>query len=144
MKKYSGFGLPEIHLAEERVGALKYTPYRCGNGHLVVVKELGSKYSKYKACSKCGAHTMQLTQSQTLVNADYTQEGKKEETYVCQYCGETLKKTVVVPKLVHYSHSGGSYSSSGRSYSSHSSSSHSSGGSFGGGRSGGGGYSGKW
>ncbi len=144
MKKYSGFGLPEIHLAEERVGALKYTPYRCGNGHLVVVKELGSKYSKYKACSKCGAHTMQLTQSQTLVNADYTQEGKKEETYVCQYCGETLKKTVVIPKLVHYSHSGGSYSSSGRSYSSHSSSSHSSRGSFGGGRSGGGGYSGKW
>ena len=148
MEKYSGFKLPETHVVEERVGALKFTPYRCGQGHVIVVKEHGKQYSKFKTCSKCGAYTLQLTQSKTLVNADYSHDGKKEETYVCQLCGETLTKMVVIPMLVHYSSSSGgsgysSSSSSSRSYSSHSSS-HSSGGSFGGGHSGGGGYSGKW
>lgn len=148
MKKDTRFALPENHADEERVEALKFRPYRCDNGHVIVVKEQGRLYSKFKTCSKCGAYTLKLTNTDTLVHADYTQNGKKQETYVCQHCGETITKTVVIPKLVHYSRnsgSGSSYSSSssGRSYSSHSSS-HSSRGSFGGGRSGGGGYSGRW
>lgn len=148
MNKYAKFDMPESHLVEERVGSLKYTPYRCGNGHVIVVKEHGKQYSKFKTCSKCGAYTSKLTNTETLVQADYTQSGKKQETYVCQHCGETILKTVVIPMLVHYSRNSGgsssySSSSSGRSYSSHSSS-HSSRGSFGGGRSGGGGYSGRW
>ena len=146
MERYSSFNLPETHAVEERVGALKYTPYRCSQGHVIVVKEHGKLYPKFKTCSKCGAYTSQLTESKTLVNADYSHDGKKEETYVCQHCGETLTKSVVIPMLVHYSSSSGSRyskSSSGKGYSSHSSS-HSSGGSFGGGHSGGGGYSGKW
>ena len=144
MIKYAGFSLPENHLAEEKVGALKFTPYRCGNGHVVVVKEHGSKYSKFETCSKCGAYTMMTTDTKTIKVADYTHGGELLETYVCQHCGETLTKTVMIPKLVHYSGSSGSSSSGGKSYSSHSSSHHSSGGSFGGGHSGGGGYSGKW
>ena len=143
MKKYDNFKLPEIHATEESVGTLKFMPYRCSNGHVVVVKEHGWQYSKYKTCSKCGAYTSLLTQSKTLVNADYSHDGKKEETYVCQHCGETITKTAVIPMLVHHSSSYSS-SSSKRSHSSHSSSHHSSGGSFGGGHSGGGGYSGKW
>ena len=144
MNRYAGFSLPENHLAEERVGALKFTPYRCGNGHVVVVKEHGSKYSKFDTCPKCGAYTMMKTDTKTIKNADYTHSGELLETYVCQHCSETLTKTVTIPKLVHYSSSSSSNSSSGTSYSSHSSSHHSSGGSFGGGHSGGGGYSGKW
>lgn len=144
MKEYAGFSLPENHLAEERVGALKFTPYRCGNGHVVVVKEHGSKYSKFETCPKCRAYTMMTTDTKTIKVNDYSHNGELLETYVCQHCGETLTKTVVIPKLVHYSGSSGSYSSPGKSYSHHSSSSHSSGGSFGGGHSGGGGYSGKW
>ncbi len=144
MNKYAGFSLPENHLIEEKVGALKFTPYRCGNGHVVVVKEHGSKYSKFETCPKCGAYTMMTTDTKTIKANDYSHDGELLETSVCQHCGETLTKTVVIPKLVHYSDSSGSYSGSGKSYSSHSSSHHSSGGSFGGGHSGGGGYSGKW
>ena len=142
MKKYESFGLPENHLAEERAGALKFTPFRCGNGHVVVVKEHGGKYPKFTTCSMCGAYTMMKTDSKTIKSADYTQSGEELVTYVCQHCGETVTKTVVIPMLVHYS-SVASKSSSRKGYSSHSSS-HSSGGSFGGGHSGGGGYSGKW
>ena len=143
MGKYNSFGMPENHAVEERVGALKFTPYRCGNGHVVVMKEPGKQYSKFHTCAKCGAYTLKLTQSETLVKADYSHSGKKVETYVCQHCGDIVEKTITIPKLVHYSSSSSSSSSSGRSYSSHSSS-HSSRGSFGGGRSGGGGYSGRW
>ena len=143
MKKYDNFKLPEIHAAEENVGALKFKPYSCSNGHVVVVKEHGWQYSTYKICSKCGARTLKLTQSTTLVRADYSHDGKKEETYVCQFCGDTFTQTVVIPMLVKHSSSSYSSSSSSHSHSSHSSS-HSSGGSFGGGHSGGGGYSGKW
>ena len=144
MEKDSGFKWPETHAAEESVGALKFTPYRCGQGHVIVVKEHGSKYPKFTTCLKCGAYTMMKADSKTIKSADYTQSGEESVTYVCQHCGETLTKTVVIPMLVHYSSSSSSSSSSsGKSYSSHSSS-HSSGGSFGGGHSGGGGYSGRW
>jgi uncharacterized protein len=146
MRKDGMYGLPENHLAENRVGAMKFTPYRCVNGHSIVVKEHGKHYSDFTTCSKCGAYTLKLTQTETIRQADYSRNGEKKETYVCQHCGEVIVKTIVIPRLVHYSSGGGSsYSSgsSGRSYSSHSSS-HSSGGSFGGGRSGGGGYSGRW
>ncbi len=144
MNKYAGFSLPENHLVEEKVGALKFTPYRCSNGHVVVVKEHGSKYSKFETCPKCGAYTMMTTDTKTIKANDYSHDGELLETCVCQHCGETLTKTVVIPKLVHYSDSSGSSSSHGKGYSSHSSSHHSSGGFFGGGHSGGGGFSGKW
>ena len=146
MSRHDGFHLPEAHECETKIKALKFTPYRCQNGHEFVMKEKGSLYDKFQTCSKCGAYTLKLAKSETLDKADYSHDGKKEEVYECQHCGNTLTKTVVIPKLVHYSSSssGSSYgSSSSRSYSSHSSS-HSSGGSFGGGRSGGGGYSGRW
>ncbi len=146
MSRHGGFHLPEAHECETKIKALKFTPYRCQNGHEFVMKEKGSLYDKFQTCSKCGAYTLKLAKSETLVKADYSHDGKKEEVYECQHCGNTLTKTVVIPKLVHYSSSssGSSYSSSSsRNYSSHSSS-HSSGGSFGGGRSGGGGYSGRW
>jgi uncharacterized protein len=87
---------------------------------------------------------MMTTDTKTIKANDYSHDGELLETCVCQHCGETLTKTVVIPKLVQYSDSSGSYSGSGKSYSSHSSSHHSSGGSFGGGHSGGGGFSGKW
>lgn len=144
MGKDKSFRLSEIHEAETRVEALKFTPYRCPNGHEYVVKEHGKRYKKFTTCAKCGAFTSLLTNTETTRQASYTQSGEKQETYVCQHCGETFVKTVAIPMLVHYSGGSSSSSSSGRSYSSHSSSHHSSGGSFGGGRSGGGGYSGKW
>ena len=139
------FRLSEIHEAEARLEALKFTPFRCPNGHEYVVREHGKRYKKFSTCSKCGAFTSLLTNTVTTRQASYTQSGEKQETYVCQHCGETLTKMVVIPMLVHYTSSSSSSfsSSSSRSYSSHSSS-HSSGGSFGGGHSGGGGYSGKW
>lgn len=146
MRTYGNFNLPANHVAEMAAGALKFTPYRCGNGHVIVVKEHGKQFSKFSTCKKCGAYTLKKTDTKTIRNADYTQSGEKLETYVCQHCGDTFTKTVTIPKLVHYT-SSSSYSgssSSSRSYSSHSSSSRSSGGSHGGGRSGGGGYSGRW
>ena len=144
MQKDGKFGLPENHLAEDRVEALKFTPYRCVRGHSVVVKEHGRLYSQFITCPKCGAYTMKLTNTETLKEATYSSSGEKRETYTCQHCGHTVLKSVVIPKKVRYTSSGSSSgSSSVRSYSSHSSS-HSSGGSFGGGHSGGGGYSGRW
>ena len=146
MRKDSFFGLPENRLAESRVEALRYTPYRCTNGHIVVVKEHGTQFSKFSTCSKCGAYTLKHTKSETIEKATYSHGGKTMETYVCQNCGDVVTKTVFVPKLVQYSSSYSSGSSSGRSYSSRSSSHSSSrsSGSFGGGRSGGGGSSGRW
>lgn len=145
MRKDGMFGLPENHLAEERVGAFRFTPYYCNNGHRIVVKEHGNHYSDFSTCSKCGAYTLKLTKTETIREADYSRSGERKETYECQHCGDIVTKTVTIPKKVHYTSgsSGSSSSSSSRSYSSHSHS-HSSGGSFGGGRSGGGGYSGRW
>ena len=147
MSQYSGFALPETHAFESRIGALKFRPYRCLNGHTIVVKERGSNYSDYSTCAQCGALASKKTGTETVKEASYSQRGEKLETYKCQHCGHVFTKTVVIPMLVHYTSSGGggsySSSSSGRSYSSHSSS-HSSRGSHGGGRSGGGGYSGRW
>ena len=144
MSKDRYFRLSEIHEAEAKVEALKFTPYRYSNGHEYVVREHGKRYNKFSTCAKCGAFTSLLTNTETTRQASYTQSGEKQETYVCQHCGETFMKTLTIPMLVHYSSSSSSGSSSGRSYSSHSSSHHSSGGSFGGGHSGGGGYSGRW
>ena len=144
MSRDDYFRLSEIHEAEARLEALKFTPYRCPNGHEYVVREHGKRYNKFLNCSKCGAFTSLLTNTETTRRASYTQSGEKQETYVCQHCGETFVKTLTIPMLVHYSSTSSSGSKSGRSYSSHSSSHHSSGGSFGGGHSGGGGYSGKW
>ena len=145
LRKDGLFGLPENHLAEERVGALKFTPYYCNNGHRIVVKEHGKLFSSYTTCANCGAYTSKLIKTETVREADYSRSGEKKETYECQHCGDLVTKTVTIPKKVHYTSSGGSgysSSSSGRSHSSsHHSSSH---GSFGGGRSGGGGYSGRW
>ena len=138
--------LPDKHVTEQRIGAFRFTPYRCINGHTYVVKEKGPEFSRYVTCEKCGAYAMKRIESKTLKEATYADSGEKMESYVCQNCHETLEKLVVIPKLVHYSSSSGS---SGGSYSSHHSSYHSShsshrSGSFGGGRSGDGGYSGKW
>ena len=148
MKHYSGFAMPQMHAVESQIEALRFRPYRCSNGHEVVVKEKGKRFDKFKTCEKCGALAMKRTNVETIKAADYSHSGESRETYVCQYCGETLTKKVVIPMLVRHYSSGSSYgsssSSSSRSYSSHHSSSHSSGGSFGGGRSGGGGYSGRW
>jgi uncharacterized protein len=148
LKKDGGFALPEVHALENRLGALKFTPYRCSNGHKIVLKEHGSQYSKFQACPTCGAFTSKLVNTKTIREADYSQSGEREMTYECQHCGNSFKKAVTIPMLYHYT-GGSSYSSgssSSRSYSSHSSSHSSSrsSGSFGGGRSGGGGYSGKW
>ena len=143
LRKDGLFGLPENHLAEEKVGAYAFTPYYCTNGHRIVVKEKGSQFSKFITCEKCGAYTMKLVDTKIVKQATYSSSGEKEETYACQHCGETFTKTAVIPMLVRYTSGSSSGSSSGRSHSSHSyhSSSH---GSFGGGRSGGGGHSGRW
>lgn len=144
MKKDSCFKLPEAHFVENRIGALRFQPYRCPNGHAFVLKDKGKHYSDYSTCPKCSAYTLKKIHTTTLKEADYSHSGEKEETYECQHCGHSFTKKVVIPKLVHYTSSSYSSSSSGSSYSSSSYSHSSSGGSFGGGHSGGGGYSGRW
>lgn len=142
LRKDSYFALPSIHEKESQLKALQFTPYRCANGHEIVLREKGSKYANFQTCPKCGAFTSMLTESKTVKKATYSQSGKKENTYVCQHCGEVLVTSVTIPQLVRYSGGGYSSSSSGRSH--YGGSHHSSGGSFGGGHSGGGGYSGRW
>ena len=138
MTQDESFLLPEVHELESKVEALSFTPYRCLHGHEFVLTGKGKQFGKFTTCQKCGAYTMKKTKLETIREADYSHNGEKEETCICQHCGETITKTIVIPKLVHYS------SSSSSSSSSHGSHSSSSGGSFGGGSSGGGGYSGKW
>lgn len=142
MQKDKSFSLPKTHVLENQIGALRYRPFRCDNGHFFVMKEKGDKYDSFSTCSKCGAYTLKRTKTETIIEADYSHSGEMKETYTCQNCGHSFTKTIVIPKLVRSSSSSSSSSySSSRSYSS---SSRSSGGSFGGGRSGGGGYSGRW
>lgn len=135
------FMLTDKHAVEERLGALKFTPYRCINGHTYVVKEHGQAFNRYVTCEKCGAMAAKLTQSKVLKAASYSHSGEEEKTYECQCCDSIYTSIITIPMLVHASSSSSS-SSSGRMYSS--GSSHRSGGSFGGGRSGGGGHSGRW
>ena len=136
------FVMSEVHEKEAHLGALCFEPYRCAYGHRYVLKTKGKNYSDFLTCPSCGAYTNKRTESKTVREANYSQSGEKIETYVCQHCGETTTKTIVIPMLVHASSGGRGHSSSSshRSYSSH----HSSHGSFGGGRSGGGGFSGRW
>ena len=135
------FMLTDKHAVEERLGALKFTPYRCVNGHTYVVKEHGQAFNRYVTCEKCGAMAAKLTQSKVLRPTSYSHSGEEEKTYECQCCDSIYTSIIIIPMLVHASSSSSS-SSSGRRYSS--GSSHRSGGSFGGGRSGGGGHSGRW
>ena len=145
LEVYPEYRLPQAHVVESRLGALDYQPYRCLQGHVVVVKEHGSQFENFSTCEKCGAYTMKQTETKTLKQATYDQAGEKMESYECQHCGETLMKMVVIPQLVHYSSSSSSSSSGSSSHSSyHSSHSSHRSGSFGGGRSGGGGHSGRW
>lgn len=142
MKRDNDFNIPEVHAFENKIGAMSYKPYRCLNGHTIVLKDKGNRYSRYSTCEKCGAYTLMKTHTKTIKEANYSHNGERLETYECQHCGHSFTKTVVIPMLVHYSSSSSSSyssSSSSRSYSGHSS-----GGSFGGGHSGGGGYSGRW
>lgn len=148
LRKDGNFALPENHALERKLQVFEFTPYRCINGHEIVMRKQGIHYKKYQTCKQCGMFASKLTKTETVREASYTESGEKLQTFVCQHCGDIVTKTVVIPKKVHYSSSSsssGSYSSgssSSRSYS-HSSSSRSSG-SFGGGRSGGGGFSGRW
>ena len=136
--------MSEAHRQEEQLGALRFEPYCCDYGHKYVMMRKGKSYADFTTCTSCGAYTCRKTETKTVRQASYTERGEKLETYVCQHCGDTITKTIVIPMLVHASSggSGGSSSSSSshRSYSSH----HSSHGSFGGGHSGGGGFSGRW
>lgn len=137
------FMLTDKHAVEERLGALKFTPYRCVNGHTYVLKEHGQAFNRYSTCEKCGAMTARMTKSQVVRAASYSHSGEEEKTYECSCCDSIYTSIITIPMLVHASSSySSSSSSSGRRYSS--GSSHHSGGSFGGGHSGGGGYSGKW
>ncbi len=138
------FMLPENHAAEQRLGVLKFTPYRCVNGHTYVVKEQGPEYIHYVTCEKCGAMTAKKTNEVTVRAASYSHQGEKELTYECKHCDSIYTSILVIPMLVHASSSSSSSSRSSSSRSHYSSSSHRSGGSFGGGRSGGGGHSGRW
>ena len=141
LNQTSIFMLPENHSAEQRLGVMYFTPYRCVNGHTYVVKEKGPEYVHYVTCEKCGAMTAKKTKEVTVRAASYSHQGEKELTYECKHCDSIYTSILVIPMLVHASSSSSS-SSSSRSHSS--SSSHRSGGSFGGGRSGGGGHSGRW
>jgi len=143
MQRYHDYPLSETQQVEMNVHALKYMPYRCKNGHIMIVKEHGDRYVKFTKCPKCGAYTLERTKTENIREASYTQNGETRVNYECRHCGFENIEKIVIPMLVRYSSS--SSSSSGSSYSrSSSSSSRSSSGSFGGGRSGGGGYSGRW
>lgn len=135
------FMLPDNHAAEQRLGVMNFTPYRCVNGHTYVVKEKGPEYIHFVTCEKCGAMTAKKLKEVTTRAASYSHQGEKELTYECQHCAAIYTSILAIPMLVHASSSSSS-SSSGRSHSS--GSSHHSGGSFGGGHSGGGGFSGRW
>ena len=122
--------------AEERLKAFNFTIWHCPACNAdKVVERKGMFYSRYDNCPECHAHTMQVTNRKTLVEASYKAEGKQLCTYTCHCCGHTMEKTLVLERLERASSS--SYSSgSGRSGGYHSS--HHSG-SFGGGHSSGGG-----
>ena len=140
MEPYEDFQLSDIHRDEEKLEVFKYMPFRCPDGHVTVLRRHGAMYHGYAKCAVCGAYTSKETESVTIKNATYSQDGERQTTYVCQHCGDVLVKSIVIPMLVHHTSSSSSSGSSG----SHSGHSHSSGGSFGGGHSGGGGYSGRW
>ena len=113
--------------------------FLCKHCNEMLVYKYENNKSPYKKCTQCETKAMYLAETKTILRATYTNDGKKEQTYICKYCEHKETKEKIIPHLTHSS-SGGSYGSSGGS----SSSSGSSGGSYGGGRSGGGGSTSKW
>ena len=91
------YELPENHKKESHLEALKFTPYRCANGHLVVLSEAGRRFSNFRACEKCGCYTSKRTEVETITEASYSHAGQRMETYVCQNCGDTETIKVTIP-----------------------------------------------
>lgn len=138
LKVHHGVHLTDIHALESNLKALSFKPYYCSSGHCFVWQERGPRFPYFCKCEKCDAYTMKQMESQTIREADYSHKGEKIVSYECQNCGETVRKTVVIPKKIsNNGYSGNSDSGDGRS-------SFGGGGSFGGGESGGGGASGDW
>ena len=114
---------------EESIESLDYDVWFCRSCGAKEVLRYPGKKSGYEECPKCTVQAYYLESTITLVSATATEEGLREETKACKYCGLVAKRKFSIPK-VETSASGGS--------------GHSGSGSFGGGRSGGGGSSSSW
>ena len=118
---------------EKKLESYDYSLWVCPQcGEHEFLQHKGPQFGKYDDCPSCGARAAKLTDHKIITNATYQHKGEQLNSYVCQCCGHTMQKTVVLPKK-EYSSSSSSSGSSGGGY--HSSSS----GSWGGGHSSGGG-----
>ena len=118
---------------EKKIESYDYSLWVCPQcGEHEFLQHKGPQFGKYDDCPSCGARAAKLTDHKIIMNATYQHKGEQLNSYVCQCCGHTMQKTVVLPKK-EYSSSSSSSRSSGGGY--HSSSS----GSWGGGHSSGGG-----
>ena len=137
--------LTKSQLFERQIEAYDFEVWQCPDCGEVKSTRLKSKNSyKYDLCPQCNTYAMLTTERKTIEKATTSKNGKQQNTLVCQYCGHTITKELVLRKENYSSSrsSGGLSSWLGGDSSSYSDSwgdSGSSSGSWGGGSSSGGG-----
>lgn len=153
-KEEAAAHLSKGQLFDEKIDSFQYEVWKCSECGEIEVKPVNGKYYyKFDLCPKCGAHAMETTKREMQSKATIDKNGWQKNTRVCQCCGFTDSKLLMLKKdYTKYSSKSSSSSffdddddrSSRSSSWSRSSGSSSSSGSWGGGRSSGGGAGRKW
>ena len=117
--------LTPAQLFDEQIDSYQYEVWRCPQCGAIEARPVnGRNYYKFDLCPQCGAHAMETLNRETLSKATWDEDGKQENTMVCQCCGHTdskilnIKKEDVTRQASYYDYdgdrSGGSGGSGGR------------------------------
>jgi uncharacterized protein len=119
-------------IVEEEINAVDYDVWVTENRDDVLILRYAKRWSKYKACPKCGYTAYHKSHSQVLRHATYSHSGQREVIHSCKNCHYSYRQLITIPKKQRSS--GGSSGGGGFS----------GGGSWGGGSSSGGGGGVSW
>jgi uncharacterized protein len=85
--------LTPAQLFDEQIDSYQYEVWRCpACGEIETRPVNGRNYFKFELCPQCGAHAMEIVNREMLTKATWDEDGKQENTLVCQCCGFTDSK----------------------------------------------------
>ena len=106
LSEYAGFQLNNTERFEERLKSIKYFPYRCDEGHVFIVKDIGTENRSYGKCNKCGGFTAYEVGAKQVRRPRTRRTGKLKVSYSCQNCGHQFVRLRTIPKLKEENHIG--------------------------------------
>lgn len=115
LAEYDGFQLQPVEMLEEQLQSMKYYPYRCALGHVLVVRDMDSQGQAYVKCDKCGGFTAYKLDSYQIRRPTRYRTGKLKEFYSCSHCEHRFIRLRTIPKIGSNANnnSGGSAASDG-------------------------------